>query len=377
MADNKFAAKAAVITMHRVGNYGSVLQAVATKELLESLGLDVEFIDYWRPDQIDPAKWASSHSRFVRGPITKKIQSLSSREYFSRFADVFHAFVEENLPLTQRYTSLDQLRKEPPKADMYIVGSDQVWNTDYNIGGTEPYLLQFGSPDTPRLSLSSSIGKQDFADADIDLFKSTLPKFDWRSVREESAHADLHSMGIESEVIPDPTLLLPAETWRSIGSTKRKSGGFVLLYTLNRGTNIRFKARAVARDLGLPLVTLNPRPLPWVRHRNEYRVPEVPKFLELLSTASHVVTDSFHATAFSLNLGTPVSVSMPPNYAGRLTNILRVAGAESREIGHPEYTTRVPAGMLDAAQRVFVESREAAVAKLAAAINSALGKSES
>jgi hypothetical protein len=366
--------RAAVITMHRVGNYGSVLQAVATKRLLEGLGLEVEFVDYWRPDQLDPARWASEHSRFVKGPLTKRVQSLSSREYFSQFSEVFHKFIDTNLPLTRRYTSIDELRDDPPPADLYVAGSDQVWNTDYNIGGTDPYLLQFGSKDTPRVSLSSSIGKHPLSDADKALFRATLPGFAWRSVREDAAREDLAAIGIETEVIPDPTLLLPTDDWRSLAGNAQTGEGFVVLYTLNRGTSIRATARAVARRLRLPLVTLNPRPLPWIRHRRELRVPPVPTFLELLATASHVVTDSFHATAFSLNLGTPLTISMPPKYSSRLEGILRLTGTESRNLAHPQYSTYMAPDLSDAAHEILESRRELALARLNQVIDGLIGR---
>lgn len=356
--------KVSVITMHRVGNYGSVLQVVATKRLLEGFGLEVEIIDYWRPDQLDPVRWASEHSRYVRGPITKRIQTLSSREYVSRFSDVFHGFVDENVSLSRKYTSIDELRADPPIADLYVSGSDQVWNTDYNIGGTEPYLLQFGSADTPRLSIASSIGKRSLSERDAALFREALPGFAWRSVREESAREDLAEIGIETEVVPDPTLLLAPDEWRFLAAGTGHDREFVVLYTLNRGTGIRSAAKAVARDLGLPLVTLTPRPLPWVRYRRELRVPPVAQFLELIGGASHVVTDSFHATAFSLNFGTPVTVSMPPKYASRLENILRLTGAESRNRTHPQYSTRMPTELSAGALDILASSREAALGRL-------------
>lgn len=361
--------KAAVITMHRVGNYGSVLQAVATKRLLEGVGLEVEFIDYWRPDQLDPARWASEHSRFVKGPVTRKIHGLSSREYFARFAEVFHGFVEENLPVTQRYTSIEELRANPPVADLYVSGSDQVWNTDYNIGGTLPYLLQFGAPGTPRISLSSSIGKRPLTDSDKALFRSALPEFAWRSVREESAHEDLAALGIETEVVPDPTLLLSTDEWRSFIEGVRNDRKFVVLYALNRGTGTRARARAVAQACGIPLVTLSPRPLPWVRHSNEFRVPSVSRFLGMLASASHVVTDSFHATAFSLNLGTPVTVVMPPKYSSRLESILLQTGTESRSIAHPQYSTQMPPELSAGAQEVISSRRDAALSRLGAVVD--------
>lgn len=356
--------KAAVLTMHRVGNYGSVLQAAATRQVLQDLGLDVEFIDYWRPDQLNPERWAAEHSRFVRGPVTKRLQQLASREYFARFSDAFHGFVEEHLPLSRKYTSLQELRDDPPEADIYVAGSDQVWNTDYNIGGTEPYLLQFGPKDTPRISLASSIGKHPLSEVDAGLFRETLPAFAWCSVREESASSDLADLGITAEVLPDPTLLLPPAHWRSLGGDSLSPEPFVVLYTLNRGTGIRKAAKEVARDLGLPLITLNPRPLPWVRYHGEYRVPPVPDFLRLMATASHVVTDSFHATVFSLNLGTPITVSMPPKYATRLESVLHVTGTETRNLAHPRYTTRMSPELSSAAVDVFASKRDQALTRL-------------
>lgn len=356
--------KASVMTLHRVGNYGSVLQTIATKQVLEGLGLEVEFIDYWRPDQLDPANWASEHSRFVMGPITKQIQRVGSREYFSRFPEVFHRFIDTNLQLTRTYTSIEELRSDPPSADLYISGSDQVWNTDYNIGGTEPYLLNFGSADTPRLSISSSIGKRSLNQADKELFQSALSRFTWCSVREDSAQEDLAAIGIDSEVIPDPTLLSPSEGWRALAGAGGNQEKFVVLYALNRGTGVRSVANRVARDLGVPLVTLSPRPLPWVHHRHELRVPPVPTFLKMLSTASHVVTDSFHATAFSLNLGTPLTVCMPPKYTSRLESVLRLTGTESRNVAHPQYSTSMDPQLSEAAQGVLASKREIALGRL-------------
>jgi hypothetical protein len=354
----------AVITLHRVANYGSVLQALATRRLLERFGFDVEFIDYWRPDQVDPAASASEHSRYVHGPITRRLQGLSSREYLSRFPEVFGRFVDENLPLTRKYASVGELLADPPVADIYVSGSDQVWNTDYNIGGTEPYLLQFGPAKMLRISLSSSIGKHPISDVDGRLFQETLPSFAWCSVREDRAQQDLAGLGVDAEVIPDPTLLLSADDWRSLVGGAKWDQDFVLLYALNRGSGIRSGAKLVARELGLPLVTVNPRPLPWVRHRRELRVPPVPRFLELLTTASHVVTDSFHATAFSLNLGTPVTVSMPQKYSSRLESVLRLTATESRDIAYRGYSPCMPGEMSLHAQRRLASRRDESLTRL-------------
>lgn len=362
--------KASVISLHRVGNYGSVLQSVATRRLLESAGLDVEFIDYWRPDQIDPAKWASAHSRYVVGPITKEIHKSISREYFGRFPEVFHDYVDRNLPLTQRYESINELRDHPPSADLYVVGSDQVWNTDYNIGGSDPYFLSFGASEIPRISLASSIGKHPLGNSDKQLFRRALSQFSWISVREDLAQQDLAGIGIDAEVVPDPTLLLPPDVWKSDSALGSRLSHSVVLYALNRGSGIRARAKHIAQELGVPLVTISPRPLPWVRYQNELRLPPVSQFVEALANAAHVVTDSFHATAFCLNLGTPFTAVMPPKYSSRLDSILRLTGTESRNAASDRYSVKMPASMSSEAQDRIATRRDEASQRIRSVLDS-------
>ena len=44
--------KVALITLHTVSNYGSCLQTFATQKIFESLGWEVEVIDYYRADNL-------------------------------------------------------------------------------------------------------------------------------------------------------------------------------------------------------------------------------------------------------------------------------------------------------------------------------------
>jgi 6,7-dimethyl-8-ribityllumazine synthase len=42
----------------------------------------------------------------------------------------FNTFWKKNIPVTDRYYSIENLRLSPPKGDVYLVGSDQVWNPE-------------------------------------------------------------------------------------------------------------------------------------------------------------------------------------------------------------------------------------------------------
>ena len=58
--------------------------------------------------------------------------------------------------------------------------------------------------------------------------------------------------------------------------------------------------------------------------------PSVEEFLGYFVNAEHVLTDSFHATAFSLNLGKMFTVIMPPRFGTRIANILNLTGTQDR-----------------------------------------------
>ena len=57
---------------------------------------------------------------------------------------------------------------------------------------------------------------------------------------------------------------------------------------------------------------------------------KVEDFLSLIANASYVVTDSFHATAFSINFNTPFMIIFPEKFSTRLASILEVTGLQDR-----------------------------------------------
>ena len=152
--------KVAVITLHRVFNHGSVLQAYATQLILERLGADAEIIDY-------VSKERTYKRIFGFAPETMKSRLKKSLYIISRFPMnvlkymSFGSFINKHLNLTRRtYITVRDLRQNPPEADVYLTGSDQVWNSDYNEGVDHAFFTDFGSPDVPRVSYAASFAKE-------------------------------------------------------------------------------------------------------------------------------------------------------------------------------------------------------------------------
>ena len=152
---------ALIITMHKVKNFGSALQAWALQESILKMGLDVKMIDYLYPNQ-----YYFSHvpeAPVVRRSILKKIRLSKLLGYIKKNylykhkqqTALFQRFWEKHFLLTKPYTSPDELQAHPPKVDFYITGSDQVWNPN-TMYGDPSFFLDFGSKETPRIAYAAS-----------------------------------------------------------------------------------------------------------------------------------------------------------------------------------------------------------------------------
>ena len=115
--------KVDVITLHAVQNYGSVLQALATQEILKQHGCDVTIIDYVRED----VRYENLVKKWSGG---NPIKTLAIIPTIFRWKNVFRSFTKKYLDLSENtYTTEDDFESYPLDADAYCTGSDQVWNS--------------------------------------------------------------------------------------------------------------------------------------------------------------------------------------------------------------------------------------------------------
>jgi hypothetical protein len=314
--------RASVSTILHVPNYGSVFQAYATQVILESFGIDVEFVDYIRPDLQDPVRWAAQRSQAAKGPVLEWAYRQAIGGFMRRRSTVFEEFIHRRLRLSRRYSSIEELLSDPPDADVYITGSDQVWNRDYNAGGTAPFLLEFAPQKRPRIAMAASVGKELLSPDDVKELEPALKKYQWISVRETDARDSLAKMAIESDLLLDPTLMLTGAQWKDMAKGPHSLDEYVLVYCLNPRGSFSDDIAELVRQLSLPVVVIQTVPFLSIVRGAEYVLPTPEEFLGLLSGAKHVVTDSFHGTAFCLNLDVPVSVVLPKRYSGRIKSLL-------------------------------------------------------
>ena len=332
--------KASVITLHTVDNYGSAMQTYATKKVLDKFGYTVEFIDYWRKDNLPEYR----AKQLLQSRILQKFKFLwGINKYSQRVAtltlslilknrkSVMQKFLEKHIQLTDcRYNSYDELKKNPPLADIYITGSDQVWNKIWNQGIDKAYFLDFAPAGKPRISFAASIGRNHLDEDEILETMKLLKKYDAISVREQSAVDLLSSMGIPSTLILDPTLMLKAEEWKKIAVKVEFDRPYLLIYQLNPNPQMDIYAKKIAQKKGWDVVRIGFGTADKKKSGICIMLPSVEKFLGLFFGASCVLTDSFHATAFSLNLGIDFISVMPPRFGTRIESILELTGTHER-----------------------------------------------
>lgn len=324
--------KIAVITMHAVKNYGSVLQTYATRRIFEKIGLDVEIINYVREKNLDEnllQTWTIHDKGLAR--LIKKAILLPT---VTRWKKVFGGYLKSELPLSERrYTSEQDLLDHPVCADIFCTGSDQVWNSGWNNGIEKPFYLSFVPDDFPKIALAASIGKETIDPQEADAIRPYLDRYKFITMREPSGLNIVRALGIKnSDFCLDPTLLLSREEWLQYAKLYPIKKKYVLIYQLNHDSDFDRFAVEFARRKNLELIRVCTR---YDQKRLPGRgvvLPEVRELLSLINNAEYVLTNSFHATAFCINLNKQF-ISIDPNeYSSRLNDALEMLGLEQRKL---------------------------------------------
>lgn len=317
--------RVAVITFHPVLNYGAVLQAYALCRVLRDMGVEVRLIDY-RPETL--WRWLRG---FGRRP-SSILWSLIRRYRYARFG-------REWLPLTDRvWRTAEALRREPPEADVYICGSDQIWNCRILRGLDESYFLGFVPEGSRRVAYAGSFAAVPVPAVHRDRAGELFRRFDRLSVRERFGRDEIAALcGREAVQLLDPTLLLTASDYATLAREPRRRGDYMAVYDLE-STEASFRGgEQLSRLLDLPAVTLLPCAFSGKYERRHSLGPR--EWLGWMARAAFIYTNSFHGTAFSVILRKPFAVlrlQRPGAPQNRLDDLLEPLGLAHRMVASPD-----------------------------------------
>lgn len=329
--------KIKTITCHKVNNHGANLQAVALMHYLEDLGNDVEIIDYFpeyfkhfRPLYCGTPKYAANpvtRFAYICAKFPGRLKSYLEYKKSDRKKN-FEAFRDKYYRLTDTYESFEELKANPPKADLYIAGSDQIWNTMMNNGKDPAYYLQFAPKNTTTATYAASFSVSEIPDELKEQTKKYIKSIDFVSVREKSALKILDDLGIlNGQAVLDPVFLLEKKQWSKIESNIKLDDEYVLVYDFEGSDEVKKFAVKYAQKHNLKIYSL---------YKNEYCDksfenfgPDV--FLSLIKNAEFIVSNSFHATAFSLIYEKEFAViKRQEGINSRMVDLLESVGIDDR-----------------------------------------------
>lgn len=298
-------------------NYGQQLQCWALQQVLILMGHAPFLIRY---------QWSTPKATFKRTLKLKikqflaDVMSVTKLDRIGALRNIlygiyreetiqrgFPKFRSKNIRKSRKiYYDYKDLKKNPPQADVYITGSDQVWNYQKPSGALAAYFLQFGEDNIRRISYAPSVAHTSYPDELLDILRTYLSSFHTISVREKSAIDICRSVGFEAQVVVDPTLLLFAQKYFEIASKEEQPDDSIFIYSLNYTSERELpmsEIRAYAKDTNKTIIVT---PSSGYIQGTElftsviYEYSTIPQWISRIAHASLVVTASFHGIVFSV-----------------------------------------------------------------------------
>lgn len=289
--------KISILTFWLEENYGAILQATALHDVFKSLGYDVELVAF------EPDRSRRSISKRLKSLIWKCIRRFLG--FGTRQART-SKFRKKWITSSPRIHSSEALWKYIETRDICVVGSDQVWNPQLISACGNPFLLKECPPGVRKVSYAASFGIAALQSDEKTIYRECLDSFSGISVREEAGQIILEDLGLASQVVLDPTLLISRDRWlskverRSIAETPP----FILCYVMPGKEEVPLLYRTAmyfSKKLGIPIVYLGDREYQRLRGFNLDSKAGPAEFLGYFDAATIVVTNSFHGTCFSVN----------------------------------------------------------------------------
>ena len=265
-------------------NFGAQLQAYATARFLTSLckGHEVEMV------KIKEEQKSATWKRVVKSLLPSYIKKRKAYQDF-----------EGLLPLTPNSYYANEQAHQPLLYDLYIVGSDQVWNISEGMGGHLVYFLPFQTK-SPKIALASSFGAASIPQNLRNEVTRYLSDFSAISVREADGVNILASLGFKAMQVLDPTFWVEREEWEKLaGDEPIIKGDYIAAIGFETSSNQPQQLMNTARNVyDMPVIGLNTyRAFSYDKRYNSYGPKE---FLNVVKFSKLVLTSSFHTIVFSM-----------------------------------------------------------------------------
>lgn len=321
--------KVGVVTVHRANNYGAVLQAYALQYVLNENGIDAMFVDYVGDFLKHPFGIENFKKKGIMGEVLTFAGELSRLPRKKKF----DKFREEYLKCTESMKK-GELYKLERYFDLFIAGSDQIWN--YKITNLDSvYLLDFVSNYNKKGSYAASFGLTQIEKKYRNWYSKYLKDIKYLNVREKSAIPMVKKYtGRYPNIVLDPTLLVEKHKWEKLSIKPNVSGEYILSYQVGMDGRLIEYIKYLSEHTGLPVYSI---PFPQGGYVKSHAILDAGprEWLGWIENAKYVITDSFHGMALSIVFEREFFVNISSRgkvLSSRLKDLMDILGIENRNI---------------------------------------------
>jgi len=325
--------KIGIYTIHSAYNYGAMLQAYATQKTLEKLGHQVEFVNLYplELEKKNESKIISWNLKlfiiYIYSCLNPKVRSKHKK--FRKFRSLMN--------MSKRYYSLDEIYDNPPKYDIHLVGSDQVWNLEKGFQEKNFFFLDFLTENETKISYASSFGTSTISTNCNDKLFEFLKGFKAISTRErEGVGIIKRATGLDSKHVLDPTFLLTCDEWNSFSIEPEIKGDYILCYGFDGSEKSKEMIFSVKKRLNIPVIVISVSlffPFKLDRFIHEVGPSE---FLGLVKNAKFICTSSYHGMALAINYRKSFIGTLHPTRNARMKSMLSKFDLEKRQLNNPK-----------------------------------------
>ncbi len=331
--------KALTITCHNVYNHGATLQQYALLEYLKDQGYESKSINYKPPYLSNHFKLWHVPEKFNKNIFLKAAYlglKLPGRLVDLKRKKNFDAFESQHLDILPKlFVTNEDLKKDVPEADIYICGSDQIWNSFFENGKDPAFYLNFVPDNKLKISYAASFAIDELEEEVKPLVQKNVERLQAVSVRETSGLTILKGLGIHDAVqVLDPVFLISAKRWKDkfVFPINEK---YIFVYDCDSNEQIKKIAETAAKEHNLKIFTVDKN----INYADKNYFHEAPDyFLSLIYNSQFVLTNSFHALSFSLIFNKKHFVfNRTEKINTRMRDLMQLAGVSELLLARDEF----------------------------------------
>ena len=315
--------KVGILSMQRVINYGSFLQAYALKKTIENLKYEAYFVD------IKEGRHLTESLTNGSGEMNIKLSELPKRIEHVLFVKRRDQLFREQLFMKYGINS----PKDESELDRIVVGSDEVFNClQKSPWGFSLQLL--GDTAVPAISYAASAGYTNYEKlSELGLLEEVagaLKKYKSITVRDQNTSRVVREIsGIEPQVHFDPVLIYD---WKKEAeNTKCRFKDYILVYGYDNRINKKEEISAIkrfAKEHGKKLISFGV----YQRWCDKNVLCDPFQLIGYFLHADYVITDTFHGTVLSIKCNRPFATIIRDSNKNKISDLLSRFNLENRAV---------------------------------------------